>query len=131
MMDFRTTCTAASLISLPFGVAFLFAPGPAAALYGAVGSDPAFQTLGRYFGAEVLMYAAALWGLRALLEPVARRGAAGVLAAATAAGLGVSLHGVVGGMLNTLGWSSVGLYGFFALMWLRLAFASAPAARRA
>lgn len=120
-MDFRTIATLASLISVPFGLGFLLAPAASAALYGAAPPDAFTSLLARYFGSEVLMYAAALWAVRDLHEPQSQRRAAGFIAAATLAGLGVTLLGVTSGTLNALGWSSVALYGFFVVAWARLA----------
>lgn len=127
-MDFRTLATLASVLSLPFGATFVLAPGASGALYGVALADPASLLVGRYFGSEVLMYAAATWALRALDDGVAQRRAAGVLGAATLCGLAVTLLGLSAGALNALGWSSVVLYGGFALGWLRLALQ--PVVRR-
>lgn len=126
-MDFRLIATLASVISIPFGIAFVLAPGASAAMYGAPPPDGFTTLLGRYFGSEMLMYAAALWALRDLHADAHRR-AAGVITVATAFGLGVSLLGVVGGTLNAVGWSSVALYGFFVGAWLRLALVAPPTA---
>jgi hypothetical protein len=120
-MDFKSLATLASLLSLPFGAAFLLAPGPSGMLYGVGLADPASLLVGRYFGSEVLMYAAATWALRALDDSAAQRRAAALLGAATVTGLGVSVLGVATGSLNAVGWSSVALYGGFAVGWLRLA----------
>lgn len=128
-MDFRTIATLASVLSIPFGLAFVLAPSATGALYGAAPSDPFTSLMGRYFGSEVLMYAAAVWALRELHDPAAQRRAAAGIAVATGLGLAVTLYGVVGGTLNAVGWSSVGLYGFFVLAWGRLALSgTAPAA---
>jgi hypothetical protein len=125
-MDFRRIATAAALLSLPFGLGFVLLPTASGAAYGLTAADAATQLLQRYFGSEVLMYAAAAWGLRSLVDPAAQRTAARCLGLATASGLTVTLHGTVGATLNGLGWSSVPLYGFFVLAWGRLAFASVP-----
>lgn len=86
----------------------------------------AFTSLvGRYFGSEVLTYAAAIWALRELHEAQAQRRTAGVIAEATLFRFGVSLLGVVGGTLNALGWSNGALHGFFARAWMRLVVPSA------
>lgn len=126
-MDFRSVCTACSLISLPFGLAFVAAPASSAAMYGVSAQDAATLLVGRYFGSEVLMYAAATWALRALDKAAAQRAAATALGLATLVGLSVSLHGVAAGTLNALGWSSVALYGLFVLAWMRIAFTGAHA----
>lgn len=120
-MDFRTLATLASLLSLPFGAAFMLAPAPGGTLYGVALADPASLLVGRYFGSEILMYAAATWGLRALDDRAAQRRAAAALASATLCGVAVSLLGLSSGALNAFGWSSVALYGGFAVGWLRLA----------
>jgi hypothetical protein len=129
-MEFRPVCTAAAALSLPFGLGFVFAPGATAALYTAVPDDPATLMVGRYFGSEMLMYAAAVWGLRGLQTLPEQRVAAGALVLATLFGVGVTLHGVLAGTLNALGWSSVALYGGFALAWATLALRGALGAPR-
>ncbi len=120
-MTFRTLATLAALLSLPFGAAFVLAPGPSGLLYGVTLADPASLLVGRYFGAEILMYAAATWGLRVLGDRRAQRRAAAVLGASTLCGVVVSLLGLSSGALNALGWSSVALFGSFAAGWLHLA----------
>lgn len=120
-MNFHTLATCAAMLSLPFGAGFLLLPVPSAALYGASLADPGTQLLGRYFGSEILMYAAAAWSLRALRDAGAQRRGAAWIAAATAAGLAVTLLGLRDGTLTALCWSSVALYGAFAAGWLRLA----------
>ena len=123
-MEFRHVCAAAALLSLPYGLGFVFAPAATAAVYTAAPSDASTLLVGRYFGAEILMYAAAVWGLRGLRTLPEQRTAAGALALATLFGLGVTLQGVLGGTMNTLGWSSVALYGGFVLAWATLALRS-------
>jgi hypothetical protein len=128
-MEFRHVCTAAALLSLPYGLGFVFAPAATAAVYTAAPGDPATLLVGRYFGAEILMYAAALWGLRSLRTLPEQRMAAGALAVATLVGLGVTLQGVLAGTMNALGWSSVALYGGFTLAWATLALRGARGGR--
>jgi hypothetical protein len=130
-MEFRHVCTAAALLSLPYGLGFVFAPLATGGVYSIVPSDPATVLVGRYFGAEILMYAAAVWGLRGLRTLPEQRVAAGALALATVFGLGVTLQGVLAGTMNALGWSSVALYGGFTLAWAMLALRGARGAPRA
>lgn len=120
-MDFRRTATAASLLSLLFGIGFVLMPTASGTVYSITGTEAATALLQRHFGSEVLMYAAATWGLRGLVDPAAQRRAASVQCAATLSGLAVTLHGTLGGTLNVLGWSSVVIYGFFVGAWGRLA----------
>ena len=120
-MDFRSLAALSAITALIFGLGLVIAPAQTAAIYGAAAADPWHVLSGRYFGAALLMYAAALWGMRALTEPDAQRRAAGMLAAATAVSMLVTLYAVIGGVMNAAGWSSVALYGFFVLAWTRLA----------
>lgn len=129
-MNFRLVATLACVISLPYGLAFLIDPSAPAHLYGAGSVDRHLLQLGRYFGAEILMYAAAAWAARGA-SGEAQRGAAAGLAAATACGLVVTLHGLSAGALNALGWSSAALYAAFTLCWLRLALLPPTLARQA
>jgi hypothetical protein len=123
-MNFKTLSTLAAVLSAPFGVGFLVAPGFAASMYGVVPDDAFTLLVIRNFGSGWMMFAAATWGLRALTDPVAQRAAAGVIALATLTGLAVTLHGLATGALNPLGWSSVALYGFFVVAWSVLALRS-------
>ena len=125
-MDFRSLAALAAFTSLIFAFGLVAVPAQTAAIYGAPAPDPWHMLTGRYFGSALLMYAAALWGLRVLKEPEAQRQAAGLLAAATAVGLLVTLYAVVSGVMNAAGWSSVALYGFFVLAWARLALGRSP-----
>ena len=120
-MDFRSLATLAAIAALIFGFGLLVSPAQTAAIYGAGSSDVWHLLTARYFGSGLLMYGAALWALRALTDPEAQRRAAGLLAAATAIGLLVTLYAVIGRVMNAAGWSSVALYGFFVVAWARLA----------
>lgn len=120
-MDFRSLAALAAIAALLFGIGLVVVPAQTAAVYGATESDPWHVLSGRCFGTALLMFAAALWGLRDLTQPDAQRRVAGLLAAATAVGLIVTLYAVIGGVMNAAGWSSVALYGFFVLAWIRLA----------
>lgn len=129
-MNFTLIAKTASVLSAPFGLAFLFAPTATAAAYGVQAGDPALILVGRYFGVAMLMYAAAAWNLAGLAGEARQRGAAGGLALATASGLAVSLEGVSAGTLNIMGWGSVVLYGAFTLAWTMVSWhrAQRPAA---
>lgn len=120
-MDFRSLATLAAIAALIFGFGLLVSPAQTAAIYGAGASDAWHLLTARYFGSALLMYGAALWGLRALTDTDAQRRVAGLLAAATAVGLLVTLYAVIGRVMNAAGWSSVALYGFFVVAWARLA----------
>ncbi len=129
-MEFRHVCTAAALLSLPFGLGFLIAPTAMATAYAVAPADPTTVLIARYFGSETLMYAAAAWNLRTLRDWPAQRAAAAALALATSTGLALTLQALLAGTLNALSWTSVALYGCFTLAWTVLALRSAGGAPR-
>ena len=126
-MDFKAIALYVAIASWLFGAALVGAPAQTGAFYGAPAGDAWHTLLGRYFGSTLLMYGAAVWGLRGLSEGAAQQAAAAAVAAATLVGLGVTLHAVGTGTMNALGWSSVALYGFFAFAWVRLAWTGGAA----
>lgn len=123
-MDFKTVATLGTVLSGSFGLAFSLAPAASQALYGANGTDAFTLLLGRYFGSELLLFAAALWALRSVRDARVQRQAALGIALGSLGGLLVTLLGLNNGALNAMGWSSVALYGFFVLAWGRLALGS-------
>lgn len=120
-MNFRLVATLACLLSLPYGLALLADPSATLHLLGVGAVDRHLAQLARHFGSELLMHAAAAWGLRTMPAGPARHATAAALAAATACALVVTLQGLSLGTLNALGLSSAALYGAFTLCWLRLA----------
>lgn len=101
-----------------FGLSFLFAPELTAGNYGLALRDPGSVLMSRFFGSAMLMYAAGVFGLAVLQDGAAQRRAARALAVVTAAGLVLSVMGVLAGTVNAVGWSSVAIYGVFTLGWL-------------
>lgn len=126
-MDFKAIALYAAIASWLFGLALVGAPVQTGAFYGAPAGDAGHTLLGRYFGSALLMYGAAVWGLRGVSEGTAQQAAAAAVAAATLVGLGVTLHAVGAGTMNALGWTSVALYGFFGSAWVRLAWTGGAA----
>jgi hypothetical protein len=130
-MNHRTTAMLATFTTLPFGLAFLLLPGAVLTLYGVADVGASALLMGRYFGSALLSFAAAVWALRELDHPEQRRRVALAIAASSAAGLAVTLAGLSAGTLNAMGWSSVAIYTFFTLAWLRLALDRSAALRGA
>ena len=74
-MEFRSIFLYVVISSAFFGVALVLAPSQTGAFYGAPMGDAWPVLLGRYFGATLLMYGAAVWGLRGLSDPGAEKSA--------------------------------------------------------
>lgn len=124
-MNHRFLCSLGALVTLVFGAGFLVAPGPLLSLYGVTATDAPLMLMSRYFGAGLVGYAAAMWGFREVQSATVQHRAAAWLATAQGVGLLVTLEGVLTGTINALGWSTVVIYGFFAVAWARLAMGSA------
>lgn len=117
-MHFQRICWAAAMLSWLFGLGFVLTPDESIGLYGVRLVDPGSVVLARYFGATLVLYGSAAFGLTVLQDGGSQRRAARALALATAIGLVVTVAATMAGTINALGWSSVALYGLFTLGWL-------------
>ncbi|HTP50025.1 MAG TPA: hypothetical protein VMK42_04950 [Anaeromyxobacteraceae bacterium] len=114
-----------AFVSWAFGLAFLLVPIALLKAYGITlnpGSTIVVRLLGGAFVGLGLMawlssHVAPAEGLRAIILGITVTAALGCL---------VSLHGVMSGGSNALGWVSVVLYGFFAVGFGTLATGKAP-----
>lgn len=116
-MDHKITATVGALATLPYGLMFLLAPAEAGALYGHTATDAYTLFMARLFGVQLLFFAAALWGLRALIDPAAQRSVAMALSLLSALGGGLAAWGVLTGAVGPMGWSTVAVYAFFVVAW--------------
>jgi hypothetical protein len=124
-MGFRTTVLASFWVTLLFGLAFLLAPEFTMAGY-RVGlnlgpTDAQHANLARSLGVALLLCAGLCWALNELRDADVQRKVALAMTLVTAAGAVAALYAVLIGAVNALGWSTVGFYAFFALMWGRIA----------
>jgi hypothetical protein len=110
-----------AVIGAVFGVAFLVASGPFAAIYG-ITLDRAGMLLAQLFGGALIAFAVLNWFARDVSDPGARQ--AVVLANLTGDAIGfvVILIGQLGGIANALGWSSVVIYLLLALAFAYVQF---------
>lgn len=92
-----------------FGLAFIFAPGPVLARYGAT-VDAHFAHVAQLFGAALFGYALLTWSARNAGDSEARRAIVLALFVGDAIGLVISLMGQIRGPVNSLGWSTVAIY---------------------
>lgn len=113
-MKLSNLLVVSAVVGAVFGVGFLAASGPLAALYG-ITLDRAGMLVAQLFGAALIAFAVLNWFARNVTDPEARQ--AVVLANLTGDGIGfvVILIGQLGGIANTLGWSSVIIYLLLAL----------------
>jgi hypothetical protein len=113
-MKLSNLLVVSAVIGVVFGLAFLVASGPFAALYG-ITLDKAGMLVAQLFGAALIAFAVLNWFARNVTDPEARQ--AVVLANLTGDVIGfvVILIGQLAGIANALGWSSVGIYLLLAL----------------
>lgn len=123
-MEFRTVATVGALATLPYGLMFALAPAEVGAAYGHAASDAYTLFMSRLFGVQLLLFCAALWGLRGLGHAHSRQWVATALACLSGLGAAVTAWGAWSGAVNAMGWSSVVVYGVFVVLWAQQALAS-------
>lgn len=113
-MRFNTLLLLAGLLALAFGLGFLLLPGAVLPLYG-VEPAPATVMIARFFGVALVHLGLALYLVRETRDAAIQRGLALSGVVGSAAGVAVALTGVLGGLVNDLGWSTVAIYGLLLI----------------
>ncbi len=109
-----TVFLAGGVIAIAFGLSFLLVPTIVLALYGAP-TDPSTVLMSRFFGVALLQLGLTLYFLRDVRDAASQRAMALAGVVGSAAGIVVALMGVVGDVVNALGWSTVAIYAFLLL----------------
>ena len=109
-MRLPTLLLVAGVLALVFGLGFLLAPGVLLPLYAV---DPAPHTIlmARFFGGALVQLGLTLYLLRETGDVVSHRGLVLAGVVGSAAGAVVALMGVLTGLTNAMGWSTVAIYG--------------------
>jgi hypothetical protein len=110
-MRLRTLLLIAGLLALAFGLCFLIAPHAMLRLYG-IAPDPAIALMARFFAAALLQIGLLLYLVRDVADPRTQRGVVLGSFIGALTGLVVALTGQFWGLVNSLGWSTVAIYGF-------------------
>ena len=108
-MKFRTFMTVYALVSILFGLGFVFVPGLVLSIYG-VETDIAFRYIGQLFGAALISLAVLGWSCRNAILSDVRKTILPALLVGEAIGFVVALIGQLNGVLNVFGWSVVVVY---------------------
>jgi hypothetical protein len=101
----------AGILALAFGLSFLLVPATVLPMYG-VSPDPATVLMSRFFGVALVQLGLALYLVRDIRDPVAVRALALAGVVGSGCGVVVALLGVLSGVTNALGWSTVAIYAF-------------------
>jgi high-affinity Fe2+/Pb2+ permease len=104
-----TYLSISAIIGLAFGLMFLLATGFMLVLYGTA-TDPHNFFQVRYFGATLVWVSLITWLARHVRDETAIRAILIGTAVGCVLGAAISLWGVMSGLTNALGWTSVVVY---------------------
>jgi hypothetical protein len=113
----NTVFLVGGVLGVVFGLGFLLAPGVVLPLYGPT-PDPTSLLMSRFFGVALFHLGLLLYLLREVRNPALQRLIATAGVAGSLAGLAVALMAVLGGLVNSLGWSTVLIYALLLLGYL-------------
>ncbi len=116
---------AGGVLAIAFGLSFLVVPAMVLPMYGAP-TDPATVLMSRFFGVALLQLGLMLYFLRDARDAATQRAMALAGIVGSVGGLGVALMGVMGGVVNALGWSTVAIYAALLLGYLSVLRAPQP-----
>lgn len=120
-MRFSALLATAGVVSILFGALFLLAPATGLVQYG-VSTDATGLFMSQFFGAALLQMGLILFLARRVQEPATIRAIALGGMVGEIMGLSVAVRIQMAGMVNSFGWSTVLIYGLFALAFARFAF---------
>lgn len=118
--------TVNALLAVAFGLAFVLVPAEFLQQYG-VTVNSGTVVLARLFGATLVGLAVLCWLARTAPVSEGLRAIMIGLFAIDALGFVAALQGVLSGAVNSLGWSTVILYGVLGLAWGYFAFGRSAA----
>ena len=121
-MKLSTFLSIVGVVAILFGISFVAAPAEVLAQYG-ITADRYTAFMSRFFGVALINVGLVAWYARHIVDPLGRRSI--VLAGLIGDVLGffVALQGQMNGVANALGWSTVLIYGLFAIGFAYFQFA--------
>lgn len=113
-MKLRSLLILHAVVALVFGIAFVLTPTPLLSFYG-VTLSPGGRVVTQLLGAAHIGIGLLAWFVRNAAESEALRAIVLGYFVATVIGFIVTLLAQLSGVMNTLGWSAVGIYLLLAL----------------
>lgn len=113
-MKLTTLMVANAVIAAVFGVCFVVVPGQLMSLYGPE-VTPQLVYVGRLFGAALIGIAVLTWTAKDAPDSEARHSILLAMLFGNGVGFVVALIGQLGGVMNSLGWSTVVIYLLLAI----------------
>jgi len=113
-MKLSTFLSIVGVVAILFGISFVAAPVEVLVQYG-ITADRYTAFMSSFFGVALINVGLLVWLARNIVDPLGRRSI--VLAGLIGDVLGflVALQGQINGVANALGWSTVLIYGLFAI----------------
>lgn len=115
-MSFRLVCTLGFIGAGIFGLGFLLIPELVFSYYGITGWNPGTTLIARLYGVGLLYAASASFAARESTDPRLQRAFGMTFAVVSALGAIASLLSVLSGGSNALMWSTVAIFGFYAIV---------------
>jgi hypothetical protein len=112
-----------AVIALLFAIGFIFMPATILAYYTTVPVNEVGSYMSQLFGSALITYAAILWLASGATESHARKAIVQGFFISMVVAVIITLHFQLTGPINSLGWSTVALYIFLAVMYGRFYFA--------
>jgi hypothetical protein len=109
-MNVKMLLAIASVITVLYGIAFLLIPKTVDAQFG-ITPDAATILANRFLGAALLALGVIGWIVRVTTDRTALRGLLIGLSAGSAVGVLVAIWGIIRGITNAMGWSTVVIFG--------------------
>jgi len=122
-MKLGTFLSIVAVVSVLFGIAFVAAPVQTLAPYG-IGANEYVAYMARFFGVALFTLGLIVWFARTITDAVGRRAILVGGLIGDVVGFCVALVGQLSGVTNTLGWSTVLIYGVFAVGFAYFQFGS-------
>ena len=114
VMKIKTLMVINAVITVVFGLAFVFMPERLLLMYGNPVDAPMLY-LGQLFGATHIMIAVLMWSARNVADSEARKAIVLAVLIGYAIAFIVALIAQFNGVVNALGWLTVAIYFFFSL----------------
>ena len=112
-MNFRTLMTVNAVIAFLFGLGFVLIPWQVYKFY-AVAANPQINYMGQLFGAALIGFAILTWKAKSAADSDCRKAIILALFLSNIIGFIVALFAQLGGVVNSMGWSTVLIYLFLA-----------------
>jgi hypothetical protein len=122
-MKLSTFLSIVGVVAILFGIGFVGVPVELLAQYG-ITADRFTAFMSRFFGAALINAGLIVWFARNIVDSLGRRSILLASLIANIVGFFVALEGQLKGVANALGWSTVVIYGLFAIGFAYFQFAS-------